>query len=83
MIEHHDHERRTSNTMLNLRDHDAAPWIAGRDVTERARERARPAAAGHPLSVAVDAAAAAGLLTAVVAGALAVERQAEHATVEA
>jgi low temperature requirement protein LtrA len=36
-----------------------------------------------PLSVAVDAAAGIALLTAVVAGTLAVERRAEHATVEA
>ena len=41
------------------------------------------ALAAWPLSVAVDAAAGIALLTAVVAGALAVENQARHATVEA
>jgi low temperature requirement protein LtrA len=41
------------------------------------------ALAAWPLSVAVDAAAGIALLTAVVAGTLAVERRAEHATVKA
>jgi hypothetical protein len=41
------------------------------------------ALAAWPLSAAVDAAAGIALLTAVVAGTLAVESRAEHATVEA